>query len=287
LVENSLHGQISKAMDYPNFFGLKRQFDPDTLLDFEQIKLADRTIAFRHFFPNQKIVESEYLNVAEDTFLLIKYLLPHHAISAQGKVIPSICCAFKDSVYTFNPETYEEQLTLERYLDWSKEGAWKYDNTQFHEYGYYKNNVKIGEWYHWDKNTQRGSYHTFDTLGNLLNETPQNKLDTYNKDTISNGILGSWEIFSMNGSEIALRKSNPQMERGYYGTLFFTKDQVRIKPNIQCGTGLDVKSIKKRFNNIWSLDDSMTLYLNVYGFENQKYKITYLDRQELRLLRIE
>jgi|GEM_PF-6362990 len=144
LFENDLNGQTQKTMDYPNFFGLKRQFDADTLPDFEQIIIADKTIAFRHFFPHQKIVESEYLYLANDTFLFLKYLLPNHAIAAQGKVVASICCAFEDSVYTFNPETYEEQRTLERYLDWSKEGAWRYDNAQFYEYGNYKNNVKIG-----------------------------------------------------------------------------------------------------------------------------------------------
>jgi len=149
------------------------------------------------------------------------------------------------------------------------------------------NQLQIGEWFHWDYATHRGFYQKFDTLGNLLKETPQNLVETQQKDSVLNGILGSWEISRMRGNAIELCKSNPQVERGYYGTIFFTKDQVRIKPNIQCGTGLDLKSIKKRLNNIWSIDDSLTLYMNVYGFENQKYKIIYLDRNEMRLLSVE
>jgi hypothetical protein len=62
LFENGLNGKTPKTMEYPNFFGLKHQFDADTLPDFEQIIIADKTIAFRHFFPHQKIVESEYLS---------------------------------------------------------------------------------------------------------------------------------------------------------------------------------------------------------------------------------
>jgi hypothetical protein len=184
LSTKALNAQATKILNHKNFFYLKTDFDFQDQQQYEKISIDSQIIVFRRFHANQFTIAEEYLHFKNDTFLYREYSNLDHQLTASGKVAPSICCSNIDTIYTFDTETYEEKMIVNKYWNWSKEGMWKIENADFYEYGNYKNNLKIGEWYVWDKRIKSAKYVYFDNFGIQLFEEPKDLTQTNNKERI-------------------------------------------------------------------------------------------------------
>lgn len=258
-----------------NFFGLRESAILDTLKNFERIYLEDKIMVFRHFFPNTKVVFEEYFYVEKDTFFYVKYYDVEHKIVEKGKLFPKKCCAFIDTLDTFNPETYEEQRIIEKYLLWSKEGYWLENKT---DYGNYSENHRIGEWFVFDEKTKNANYFHYDNKGNFQNIEPYNIIEAKSKEKTLERLQGRWEVRHPTHptTKISLWKTDDNKDE--YAYLTFNKDSVTIKFRLKCGTGL---KITKPIKNIFIINDNNEISLDIMWFENRKYKITYLSRYEM------
>lgn len=278
-----LSAQTPEILNHKNFFDLKIDYDFQSQKQYEKISIDSQIIAFRRFHTNQFTIAEEYLHFKNDTFLFHEYSSLDHLLTSSGKVVPSICCSIIDTTYTFDPETYEEKTIINKYWNWSKEGMWKIENADLYEYGNYKKNLKVGEWYVWDKHIKYAKYVYFDNFGTQLFEEPQNLIQTNNKERLIKEILGSWRIEEVANEQIQLIKEKEQQNIGYHGNLVFDSNLVQFIIRLRCATGFDFEGFKKRNKSNWTIDDENVISMQVYGFEDKKYKITYLSRYKMCL----
>lgn len=284
LFSKALNAQTSETSNCKNFFDLKTDYDFQSQKQYEKITIDSQIIAVRRFHADQFTIAEEYLHFKNDTFLYREYSSIDHQLTSSGKVVASICCSSVDTSYTFDPQTYEEKKLITKYWNWSKEGRWEIENTNVYEYGNYKNNLKVGEWYVWDKNIKSAKYVYFDNFGIQRLEEPQNLIQTNNKERVIKEIVGIWRIEESTNKNLRLRKEKEQNMVRTYGSLVFDSTLVEIILRLQCGTGFDFKDFKKRNKGHWIIDDENVISMQVYGFEDKKYKITYLSRYEMRLM---
>jgi hypothetical protein len=284
LIVKILNAQEIETLDNINFFNLKTDYDFEPQKQYEKIAVDGRIIAFRRFQDDQFAIAEEYIHLNKDTYLFREYAGLEHRLVSSGKVVPSICCGKTDTTYIFDSETYEEKIIINRYWDWSREGVWKIESPEAYEYGNYKNNLKVGEWHVWDKNTNSAKYVYFDDFGAQLFEEPQDLTKTNNKERIKQGMIGIWRIVDYIGDRLRLIKEKEERKVGTYGSLVFSHIDVKFIKRVGCGTGFNFEDFKKRCINDWALDDGNILSMQVYGFEDKKYKITYLSRYEMCLM---
>jgi hypothetical protein len=124
----------------------------------------------------------------------------------------------------------------------------------------------------------------FDDFGAQLFEEPQDLTQTNNKERIKQGMIGIWRIVDHAGDRLRLIKEKEERKVGTYGSLVFRHIDVKFIKRAGCGTGFNFEDFKKRCINDWALDDGNILSMQVYGFEDKKYKITYLSRYEMCLM---
>lgn len=285
----SSNAQVQATTNYLNFFGLKNDFSFESQKQYEKILIDHEMVAIRKLNPDQFSIAAEYIRIKNDTFLYQEYSNPDHLLSASGKVVPSICCSSIDTVLTFDPETYEESTVINKYWDWSREGAWKFESVGSFEYGNYKNNQKVGEWYVWDKINYYATYVNFDSSGNKISEAPQNLLYTGDKGTISNAMIGIWKIEQKAGASLRLERAEKLQTRedlGTFGNFIFDSTTLLYVMNLFCATcsGHELEQLRKKNNRPWKIDDENVLYIDVYRYDNRKYKIIYLSRDEACLI---
>jgi hypothetical protein len=250
-----------------NFFNLPEDYDFKSQKQYEKISVGNQIIAFRKFHDNQFTIAQEYIRYKNDTFLFNEYTQLDHQITS-GLVVP---------ISSYGHLKW----------DWSKEGAWEVRTADTYEHGNYKNNLKVGEWYIWNKKTESAKYIFFDNAGNQLGEEPCNLIETNNKERIINELLGSWmESLTSDNKGLLFYRGLVRVHRSE-GFFFDKNNVVKYILNRRSGTGFDFDDFKKRSTGNWTIDDDNVLLINVYKIKNKKYKIIYLSRYKMILDPIE
>jgi hypothetical protein len=244
---------------------------------YEHIFYDKKTMVCRKYFTNSRIVSEEYVLVAKDTFLFSKYDSLSQNIMERGKVVP----IYREAVDTFvvyNPDSYEEQITVITYdkcSKWSKTGFWtEAKNDNFYE-GFYKNDVRIGKWFIAIPPYNKKHLY-YDDNGKLLYEEPFNLVGT-NNPRIEQALQGVWYAEYRGNYEFKL--SRKRRYNLYYSLLVFTFNNGQVTYNTE--------PLSEHTENVgtYTINDAETIRFKGFVDYLNHYKIIFINDDKIELQR--
>jgi hypothetical protein len=245
---------------------------------YEHIFYDKKTMVCRKYFTNSRIVSEEYVLVAKDTFLFSKYDSLFQNIMERGKVVP-IYREAVDTFITYNPDTYEEQITVMTYnkcSKWSKTGFWtEAKNDNFYE-GFYKNDVRIGKWFIAIPPYNKKHLY-YDDNGKLLYEEPFNLVGT-NNPRIEQALQGVWyaEYIGYSTFKLSRKKQNQ-----YVRLLIFTFKNGKVS------FVREPASENREEDGTYTIDNANSIIFKGFDPFLKNYKIIFINDDSIELQRKE